>query len=397
MLKFELNISKIKSSIDNQLKIDEDFIINYAKRINYFGSVVVNNIDSLNLLKEICKVAECNLVMNSPNVETIRSVLQKGVKKIIIPENKVEYISKSISKKIIIARITLSKTLILNKNLTNLKAELKTIITRIVPYCSELLIDYDTDLSIDENIILEIINFISDFNKSPLTFLDVNNKFTELLEKKGVNPFICSSGVFEEQEMLQIFKSSLDFEKLDGLIPTIVQDDHNQILMLAFSSQASLTQALIQKKGIYYSRSRKSIWVKGETSGNYQILKRARYDCDQDTLLFNVSQEGVACHLQRYSCFSNKGFELSDLYDVIQDRILNPAANSYTSKISKDERSIIEKIREESNEVINYTNDENLVWEIADLLYFIMVLMAKKDISLQDILNELWSRRNYGN
>jgi len=113
-------------------------------------------------------------------------------------------------------------------------------------------------------------------------------------------------------------------------------------------------------------------------------------------LLFNVRQEGVACHLQRYSCFGNKEFELSDLIEIIQDRILNPTANSYTSKISKDEQSIMEKIREESNEVINYTNDENLVWEIADLLYFIMVLMAKKEINLQDILNELWSRRNYG-
>ena len=397
MLKFELNISKIKSSIENQLKIDENFIINYAKNINYFGSVVLSNITSPSLLKGICKVAECNLVMNSPNVEEIRSALQKGVKRIIIPENKVEYVSKNISKNIIIARITLQERLLLNKNLADLKAELKDAITRVAPYCSELMIDYNADLSIDISTALEVINYISDFYNYPLTFLDVDNKFTELLEKRGVNPYICSSGVFKENDLIQIFKSGLDFQKLEGLIPTIVQDEHNQILMLAFSSQDSLTQALIQKKGVYYSRSRKSIWVKGETSGNYQTLNRARYDCDQDTLLFSVRQEGVACHLQRYSCFGNEGFELSDLFNVIQDRILNPTTNSYTSKISKDERSIIEKIREESNEVINYTNDENLVWEIADLLYFIMVLMAKKEINLQDILNELWSRRNYGN
>jgi phosphoribosyl-ATP pyrophosphohydrolase/phosphoribosyl-AMP cyclohydrolase len=197
--------------------------------------------------------------------------------------------------------------------------------------------------------------------------------------------------------MLKIFTTSLDFQKLESLIPTIVQDEHNQILMLAYSSQDSLTQALIQKKGIYYSRSRKSIWIKGETSGNYQMLNKVRYDCDQDALLFNVLQEGVACHLQRYSCFGNKEFALSDLYEIIQDRILNPVNDSYTSKISKDERLIIEKIKEESNEVINYTDDQNLSWEIADLFYFVMVLMAKKGIKLQDILNELWSRRNYGN
>ena len=397
MLKFELNIGKIKSSYENQLKIEEDFIINYAKRINYFGSVVVSNIESHNLLKGICDVAECDLVMNSPKLETIQAVLRKGVKKVIIPVEKIEDIGQKVSKNIIIARITLRKTSLLNNNLIDLKAELKEEVNRVVSYCSEILIDYDEDLTLDESTVLAVIDYISEFIDYPLTFLDTNYKYTELLEKKGVNPFIYSSEMLEEKEMLKIFTHALDFQKLEGLIPTIVQDEHNQILMLAFSTQDSLTQALIQKKGIYYSRSRKSIWIKGETSGNYQMLNNIRYDCDQDALLFNVRQEGVACHLKRYSCFGNKTFELSDLYEIIQDRILNPAPNSYTSKISKSERLIIEKIREESNEVINYTSDENLVWEIADLWYFIMVLMAKKGINLQDILNELRSRRNYGN
>jgi len=397
MLKFELNISKIKSFYENQLKIDENFIFNYAKRINYFGSVVVSNIESQSLLKGICGVADCDLMMNSPKLETIQAVLRKGVKRLIIAEKEVEDISQKVSKNIIIARITLRKTLILNNNLNDLRTELKELINRVIPYCSEFFIDYDDDLNIDESTVLAVIDYISNFTNYPLTFLDTNNKFTEILEKKGVNPFICSSEIFKEKEMLKIFTTSLDFQKLESLIPTIVQDEHNQILMLAFSSQDSLTQALIQKKGIYYSRSRKSIWIKGETSGNYQMLNKVRYDCDQDALLFNVRQKGVSCHLQRYSCFSNKEFELSDLYEIIQDRILNPVSNSYTSKISKDERLIIEKIKEESNEVINYTNDENLSWEIADLFYFVMVLMAKKGIKLQDILNELWSRRNYGN
>jgi len=389
MLNFEINISKIKSIYKNQVKNDENFIINYARTINYFGRVVLSNCTSNNLLKKICSVAECYLMMSSPKFETIKSVLQMGVKKVIIPEKDVKNIGQKISKNIIIARVTLQPFL--------LKEDLKEIFNRVNPYCSEFLIDYDEDLIMDESTVLAVIDYITDFTKYPLTFLDTNNRFTEVIEKKGVNPFIRSSGMFEEKEMLKIFKSALDFQKLEGLIPTIVQDEHNQILMLAFSSQDSLTQALIQKKGIYYSRSRKSIWIKGETSGNYQTLNQVRYDCDQDALLFKVRQEGVACHLQRYSCFGNKEFKLLDLYEVIQNRILKPVAGSYTSKISKDERLIIEKIKEESNEVINYTNEENLVWEIADLLYFIMVLMAKKGINLQDILNELWSRRNYGN
>jgi len=397
MLNFEINIGKLKSIYKNRVKNDENFIINYARRINYFGNIVLSNCTSNKLLKEICSVAECYLMMNSPKFETIKSVLQMGVKKVIIHEKDIGNIGKKISKNVIIARITLQKKLFLNNNIINLKEVLKDIFNRVNPYCSEFMIDYEEDLDINETTVLTVLDYISGFNKYPLTFLDFNNKLTEILEKKGVNPLISSRDMIEEKEMLSIFKSLINFQKQEGLIPTIVQDEHNQILMLTFSSQDSLTQALVQKRGIYYSRSRKSIWIKGETSGNYQKLNRVRYDCDQDALLFIVDQEGVACHLERYSCFGNKEFKLSDLYEIVNDRILNPVANSYTSKISKDERLIIEKIKEESNELINYTNDENLVWEIADLLYFIMVLMAKKGIKLQDVLNELWSRRNYGN
>ncbi len=397
MLKFEINFSKIKSIYKNQIKNNENFIINYAIRINQFGSAVLSNFPSDNLLKKVCSVAECYLIMNSPNFETIKSVLQMGVKKIIIPEKEVKNIGQSISKKIIIARITLQKMSLLNNNLKNLTEELEEIINRVNPYCSELLIDYDDEINTDKSILLGILNIISSFNQNSITFLDLNSTITKELEMKGINPLISAQNILEEKEMITIFKSVLDFQKQEGLIPTIVQDEHNQILMLAFSSQDSLTQALVQKRGIYYSRSRKSIWVKGETSGNYQTLYQARYDCDRDALLFIVRQSGDACHLPRYSCFGNKEFRLSDLYDIIQDRILNPVANSYTSKISKDEQLVIEKIREGSNEVINYTDDKNLAWEIADLVYFILVLMAKKGIKLQDILNELWSRRNYGN
>ena len=397
MLKFEININKIKSIYKNQIKNYENFIINYAIRINQFGSAVLSNFPSDNLLKKVCSVAECYLIMNSPNFETIKSVLQMGVKKVIIPEKEVKNIGQKISKKIIIARITLQKMSLLNNNLKNLTEELEEIINRVNPYCSELLIDYDDEINTDKSILLGILNIISSFNQNSITFLDLNSTITKELEMKGINPLISAQNILEEKEMITIFKSVLDFQKQEGLIPTIVQDEHNQILMLAFSSQDSLTQALVQKRGIYYSRSRKSIWVKGETSGNYQTLYQARYDCDRDALLFIVRQSGDACHLPRYSCFGNKEFRLSDLYDIIQDRILNPVANSYTSKISKDEQLVIEKIREESNEVINYTDDKNLAWEIADLVYFILVLMAKKGIKLQDILNELWSRRNYGN
>jgi len=129
------------------------------------------------------------------------------------------------------------------------------------------------------------------------------------------------------------------------------------------------------------------------TSGNTQRFIRARYDCDRDALLFTVDQKNVACHTGAYSCFGDREFSLDQLYDVIQDRIENPNPNSYTSKIGEDEVLIKQKLMEEMQEVINYEDRENLVWELADVTYFLLVMMAKNEIKLTELMDELWRRR----
>jgi len=177
------------------------------------------------------------------------------------------------------------------------------------------------------------------------------------------------------------------------LIPTIVQDDEKQVLMLAFSTKESLTKTFEFGKATYYSRSRKKIWKKGDTSGNYQELIKVRYDCDRDTLLFTVKQRNVACHEGSYSCFGVKEFSLDELYEIIDDRVKNPVKGSYTSRIAETEQLVKDKIKEESEEMVNFKDKSNLVWEVADLLYFTIILMAKNNVSLADVRNELWSRR----
>ena len=190
----------------------------------------------------------------------------------------------------------------------------------------------------------------------------------------------------------------LDFDKGLGLIPTVVQDQNNTVLMLAYSSKASLKQTISTRKATYFSRSRNKLWIKGEESGNYQEVKKILFDCDNDALLFKVEQIGYACHKGTYSCFNEREFSLSLLYDIIVNRIQNfTVSDSYTKKLTEDNELLLSKIREESLEVINFTDKDNLIWEIADLTYFILVLMAKEGVKLQDILNELERRRKNGN
>jgi phosphoribosyl-ATP pyrophosphohydrolase len=118
------------------------------------------------------------------------------------------------------------------------------------------------------------------------------------------------------------------------------------------------------------------------------------FDCDADSLLFKVNQIGFACHTGSYSCFQDKEFSIKHLYEILNDRIENSEINeSYTKKLTANYDLLISKIQEESNEVINHTDRDNLIWEIADLTYFILVLMAFKKVTPEEIINEL-GRRN---
>lgn len=232
-------------------------------------------------------------------------------------------------------------------------------------------------------------------NKKKLTVAGGISYISEIkwLENLGINSQLGMSVYTGKINLSDAFTSILDFGKNGGLVPTIVQDDKKQVLMLAFSNKESLNKTLETGKATYYSRSRKKIWTKGETSENYQEILRVKYDCDRDTLLFTVRQKNFACHEGAYSCFGNQEFNFGTLFDVVKGRINNPKDNSYTSKIAKDERKIKAKLKEESEELVNYKNKSNLIWEAADLLYFTFVLMAKNNLDISDLRNELWRRR----
>ena len=194
-----------------------------------------------------------------------------------------------------------------------------------------------------------------------------------------------------------------DFNKMP-LIPAIIQDyKTSEVLMLAYVNEEAYEKMLEEKQTYFYSRSRQSLWHKGETSGHFQNIKYIALDCDQDTLLIQVEQIGNACHTGAYSCFFNdiQGEEgpstiFQSVYDLIKDRQVNPIENSYTNYLfDQGTDKICKKIGEEASETIIAAKNEDrdeLIGEIDDLLYHVFVLMAKKNISLQDIQNKLKER-----
>ncbi len=186
-----------------------------------------------------------------------------------------------------------------------------------------------------------------------------------------------------------------------GLIPVVVQDvKNNNVLMLAYMNAESLEQT--KKTGYmhYWSRSRDALWRKGETSGNVQKVIELLTDCDGDAMLARVEQTGNACHTGTYSCFSKDPIPPSDivtsLWRVFEERKKGQSESSYSYKLMRNRNLLLKKIAEESSEVIIAAKDkkrEEIVYESADLLYHLMVLLYDEEITLDDIYRELEGRR----
>ncbi|HEY2476970.1 MAG TPA: phosphoribosyl-ATP diphosphatase [Candidatus Cybelea sp.] len=185
----------------------------------------------------------------------------------------------------------------------------------------------------------------------------------------------------------------IDFEKCGGLVPTIVCDaDDGRPRMLAYSTPQSLDAALREHAGIYWSRTRQCLWRKGERSGFTQRLISVSADCDRDTLVFYVEQTGPTCHKGTDRCFDEAPFSWSTLMSRVQRRTESSAGYSYTRELLANPALLAAKLIEEANEVAQAGTRRQVIWECADLLYFLTVKMQAASIGIADVMTELASR-----
>lgn len=203
---------------------------------------------------------------------------------------------------------------------------------------------------------------------------------------------------------------NIDFDKGDGLVPAIIQDaDSFRVLMLGYMNNEALQATLEKKQVTFYSRSKKRLWTKGETSGNYLELVDLQGDCDDDTILVLATPKGPTCHTGEESCFFEKDFTpsanklnfLTELEALIQDRKKTMPDDSYTTYLfTKGVDKIAQKVGEEAVEtVIEAKNDKKkkFTGEVADLLFHLMVLLVEKDTSLKQVVKRLKKRHKKGN
>ena len=199
-----------------------------------------------------------------------------------------------------------------------------------------------------------------------------------------------------------ITKEKIDFSKLNGLVPAIILDKtSNQILMLGFMNEESFDKTISTKRVTFFSRSKNRLWTKGETSGNFLNLIDIDIDCDNDSLIIYVNPEGPACHTGAFSCFgierSNLAF-LNQLNKLIKDRKKELPEDSYTTRLFKEGADrIIQKVGEEAIETVIAAKNRDkieIVNEVSDLIYHLLVMLADQDIELEEIVDKLVERHN---
>jgi len=396
--------------------IELDSPLVFAKQYSKYALVQLIDLDSalgkgdnFEIVKEICKIVPCRVGGGVRTVENAIELVNAGAKKIIIgtKANK-EFLmglGNAIGKeKIIVALDARNGKVSIEGWQKETNTSPSQLAKELEEYCSEFLYTSVDKEGLLKGADLDTVKELQKVTKNKISLAGGINSIEEIkvLDKLGVDAvtgLAVYSGKFSAE---QAFIEVLDFEKQNGLIPTIIQEKNETVLSLVYSSKESLAKTLEFGKVWTYSRSRKGIFQKGATSGNVQELIRVSVDCDKDALIFTVLQkgkspagDGVACETGQYSCFgTEKQFDLQALYNKVLDRKKNAQEGSYTKKLFDDELLLKRKLIEEAAEVITAKNKEELVWECADLLYFLFVIMANGGVSILEVEKENQRRDN---
>ena len=378
-------------------------VLELAKYYSRFGEISVIDLDAAmnkgnneDLIKEICKIAHCRVGGGIRDVDKAKRILANGAKQIIIgTAANEEFLSKLPKDKVLVA-IDTKKGKVTTEGWTKeVEATPEDYVKRFDDLCAGYLYTIVDKEGMMQGTDIEAIKKIRAITNKKLIAAGGISTIEEIktLIKMNVSTQLGMSIYTGAIDLVEAYLSVMDFDKQDGLIPTIVQDiETKQVLMLAYSNKESLRKTLTDGLATYYSRSRNELWTKGLTSGNTQTLISAKFDCDQDALLFKVKQKGVACHTGRYSCFEDKIFCINDLYNLLLDRKEKMPENSYTTKLFQNEFKLQRKIMEEAFESVNFEKGDGLEWEASDLAYHMLTFMALHNVTPQDIVNNLASR-----
>lgn len=395
---------QLKQGKESEKQLEREDVLELAKYYSKFGDIAVIDLDSAfnngkdneELIKQLCKIAPCRVGGGIRTVEKAQRIISYGAKKIIIGTAASEEFLVQLPKDKVIVAIDTKNGKITTEGWTKeLDKTPADYIKHFDDLCSGYLYTIVENEGMMQGCDVPLIEEVRKATKKELVAAGGISTVEEIakLNKMNVSTQLGMCIYTGAVKLEDAFCACLDFEKGNGLIPTIVQDiDSRQVLMLGYSNGDSLRKTFETGLATYFSRSRNELWTKGLTSGNTQEFKSALFDCDQDTLLFKVNQKGNACHLDSFSCFESKEFSIDELYKVLRSRKELMPEKSFTTKLFNDKFLLKRKIMEEAFEVVNFEQGDGLSWEVADLAYFVLTFMVENGVSIKEIMNNLASR-----
>ena len=368
---------------------------------------------ALDIMKEICSVVEMDVIGagNVKRMEDIKKILYTGCKKAVLDYEKesniaiTEEVSLKFGKDKILISYNDPEVLKANKELIDKYVSAMILMNPHQIRETMEVVSLPFFVQINQIALNKLLEIFAYENVCGVTGNTINENIKEILNLKE----LCKENNIPVETLKAAYKWS-DFKvNNDGMVPVVVQDYRTlEVLMVAYMNEEAYENTLKTGKMTYYSRSRNELWLKGDTSGHFQYVKSLSADCDMDTILAKVSQVGAACHTGAKSCFFNeitkKDYEevdnplmvFEEVLNVIKDRKIHPKEGSYTNYLfDKGIDKILKKLGEEATEIVIAAKNPNaneVKYEISDFLYHMMVLMAEKDVTWEEITTELANR-----
>lgn len=369
--------------------------------------------EALDVIKEICANAEMEVVGagNIKRMEDVKKLLYAGCRRAVLDYRKESNVAvtREVSLKFgrdkILASFETADEIAAHKELLETCVSALLLLNPHQIRETEAITELPFFVQINQIALNKLMEIFAYRNVCGVTGNTINDNYREIPALKN----LCR----ENHILVETFEAAFqwtDFRKnSDGLVPVIVQDYRTrEVLMMAYMNEEAYQETLRCGRMHYYSRSRRTLWLKGETSGHFQYVKSLTADCDMDTILAGVSQVGAACHTGARSCFFNeitrKEYEenanplqiLGEVLDIIRDRKIRPKDGSYTNYLfDKGLDKILKKLGEEATEIVIAAKNPNaneVKYEMSDFLYHMMVLMVEKDISWEQLAAELANR-----
>lgn len=368
---------------------------------------------ALGLIKEICAACEMDVIGagNIKRMEDVKKLLYAGCKKAVLDyelESNIavtEEVSLKFGREKILVSFNDPQVIAGHIGLVEKYASCMVLMNPHQIRETEGVTGLPFFVQVNQIALNKLLEIFAYENVCGVTGNTINDNIKEILSLKE----LCKENNIPVESFQAAYKWP-DFKlNSDGMMPVVVQDYRTgEVLMVAYMNEEAYENTLRTGKMTYYSRSRQELWLKGQTSGHFQYVKSLTADCDMDTILAKVSQVGAACHTGARSCFFNeitrKDYEESanplqvfeEVFDVIKDRRVHPKEGSYTNYLfDKGIDKILKKLGEEATEIVIAAKNpgaNEIKYEISDFLYHMMVLMAEKDITWEEITTELANR-----